>query len=71
VGKLFDGYRPELHYMRGPGPRWREKHDAISGSKEQDQGQWLIRAVARFGLASDAHSAEVRASSARRKPSAE
>jgi hypothetical protein len=24
---LFDGYRPELHYMRGPGPKWREKHD--------------------------------------------
>jgi len=23
---LFDSYRPELHYMRGPGPRWREKH---------------------------------------------
>jgi hypothetical protein len=22
----FDPYRPELHYMRGPGPRWREKH---------------------------------------------
>ena len=22
----FDSYRPELHYMRGPGPRWREKH---------------------------------------------
>ena len=21
-----DSYRPELHYMRGPGPRWREKH---------------------------------------------
>ena len=21
-----DGYRPELHYMRGPGPKWREKH---------------------------------------------
>ena len=19
-------YRPERHYMRGPGPRWREKH---------------------------------------------
>ena len=19
-------YRPELHYMRGPGPRWRAKH---------------------------------------------
>jgi hypothetical protein len=23
---LFDHYRPELHYMRGPGPKWREKH---------------------------------------------
>jgi len=23
---LFDTYRPELHYMRGPGPRWRAKH---------------------------------------------
>ncbi len=21
-----DSYRPELHYMRGPGPKWREKH---------------------------------------------
>jgi hypothetical protein len=24
--EIFDSYRPELHYMRGPGPRWREKH---------------------------------------------
>jgi hypothetical protein len=24
---LFDPYRPELHYMRGPGPRWHAKHD--------------------------------------------
>ncbi len=23
---LFGPYRPELHYMRGPGPKWREKH---------------------------------------------
>jgi hypothetical protein len=22
----FDPYRPELHYMRGPGPKWRAKH---------------------------------------------
>jgi len=21
-------YRPELHYMRGPGPKWRKKHGA-------------------------------------------
>jgi len=24
---LFDPYRPELHYMRGPGPKWHAKHD--------------------------------------------
>jgi hypothetical protein len=23
---LLDPYRPELHYMRGPGPKWRAKH---------------------------------------------
>lgn len=23
---LFSTYRPERHYMRGPGPKWREKH---------------------------------------------
>jgi hypothetical protein len=22
----FASYRPELHYMRGRGPKWREKH---------------------------------------------
>jgi hypothetical protein len=24
-GSLFDSYRPERHYMRGPGPKCREK----------------------------------------------
>jgi hypothetical protein len=28
---LFDPYRPELHYMRGPGPKWREKHAQDAG----------------------------------------
>ena len=23
---IRDSYRPELHYMRGPGPKWRAKH---------------------------------------------
>jgi len=23
-----DSYRPELHYMRGPGPKWRAKHQS-------------------------------------------
>ena len=26
---IFDSYRPELHYMRGPGPKWREKHAIV------------------------------------------
>jgi hypothetical protein len=26
LAKLFDSYRPEQHYMRGPGPKWREQH---------------------------------------------
>jgi hypothetical protein len=25
---LFSQYRPERHYMRGPGPAWRAKHAA-------------------------------------------
>ncbi len=29
---LFDPYRPELHYMRGPGPKWREKHGSPSAA---------------------------------------
>jgi hypothetical protein len=36
LGPSWDGprrkYRPEDHYMRGPGPKWRERHvlDRIS-----------------------------------------
>jgi len=26
VAALTDPYRPEQHYMRGPGPKWRAKH---------------------------------------------
>jgi len=29
--KAFNPYRPELHYMRGPGPAWRAKHLRSSG----------------------------------------
>lgn len=31
VGPSSDPYRPELHYMRGPGPKWREKHARADG----------------------------------------
>jgi len=27
LNDLLRPYRPELHYMRGPGPKWREKHE--------------------------------------------
>jgi hypothetical protein len=36
VNGLFDPYRPELHYMRGPGPRWRARH-AFDGA-DLDRG---------------------------------
>jgi hypothetical protein len=26
-------YRPELHYMRGPGPAWQAKHGNLHGNK--------------------------------------
>ena len=26
VKDVLDSYQPELHYMRGPGPKWRAKH---------------------------------------------
>jgi hypothetical protein len=36
LGPSWDGpvtrYRPEDHYMRGPGPKWREKHFADHAS---------------------------------------
>jgi hypothetical protein len=28
--KPLERYHPELHYMRGPGPKWREKHAGFS-----------------------------------------
>jgi hypothetical protein len=29
VRGLMSRYRPELHYMRGPGPKWMERHGHI------------------------------------------
>jgi hypothetical protein len=26
---LITRYRPEMHYMRGPGPKWIERHGPI------------------------------------------
>lgn len=58
MGRLFDGYRPEQYYMRGPGPRWHEKHDGVPAAagkeqhQEQDLALWLVpAAVALLGVA--------------------
>ncbi len=29
-GQLRNTYRPELHYMRGPGPKWHAKRAGIA-----------------------------------------
>jgi len=31
--ELFDGYRPELHYMRGPGPKCSAKRAELAASR--------------------------------------
>ena len=38
---LFGGYRPEQHYMRGPGPKWRAKHARTSVVAEPDLGGFI------------------------------
>ena len=42
--KPIKRYRPERHYMRGPGPKWLEKHgdgidrvDAVMGDHRTDK----------------------------------
>ncbi len=32
VVDMFDAYRPERHYMRGPGPKWRAKQGFADGT---------------------------------------
>ena len=34
--RLGNGYRPERHYMRGPGPKWHERNSA--NLKHEDNG---------------------------------
>ena len=38
TSQLFDSYRPERHYMRGPGPKWHAKHAQPAISAEPDLG---------------------------------
>ena len=38
LGLARNPYRPELHYMRGPGPKWHAKHAQPAISAEPDLG---------------------------------
>lgn len=40
---LCDPYRPERHYMRGPGPKWRERHSS-QANRSTAVGRALQRA---------------------------
>ena len=43
---IFDSYRPELHYMRGPGPKWRAKQGlAPPPAKGDGRARPLCRVV--------------------------
>jgi hypothetical protein len=34
----FASYRPERHYMRGPGPKWHEKHGSVKLTAHENAG---------------------------------
>ena len=35
--KMWTAYNPERHYMRGPGPKWREKHASLRIADRQGE----------------------------------
>ena len=47
VKALFDPYRPEQHYMRGPGPKWRAKHAPAPATADVHAQHALVRVQAR------------------------
>ncbi len=50
VGRFLNAYKPERHYMRGPGPKWHAKHTTsllsaagaqpVSGQNPTEKGSW-------------------------------
>jgi hypothetical protein len=37
-GEPCSAYRPDKHYMRGPGPKWHAKYDSLCPRADQDPG---------------------------------
>ena len=35
VARACDPYRPELHYMRGPGPKWHARRQGDTGLMQE------------------------------------
>jgi hypothetical protein len=33
LDSVFNPYRPELYYMRGPGPKWYARHAAVAAAR--------------------------------------
>jgi hypothetical protein len=48
---LFDPYRPERHYMRGPGPKWRQKHARVDLQPSNRENLKVVRALERRRVA--------------------
>jgi hypothetical protein len=44
VKSVIDPYRPELHYMRGPGPKWHAKHRAAAVDAHPAPGLFQVKA---------------------------
>jgi hypothetical protein len=47
VKAVFDPYRPERHYMRGPGPKWHAKYRPAAPSYDAVSATGLVRMKAR------------------------
>ena len=35
IGRALEGYRPEMYYMREPGPKWYAKHSRVYEGGEE------------------------------------
>ena len=43
IDRTLDGYRPERHYMRGPGPKWLAKHRAGEAFRQPPFDRFLTQ----------------------------
>lgn len=51
MGSFRDAYRPERHYMRGPGPKWHAKHTSSLFAAASAQRVTNLNAYERGGPA--------------------